>query len=131
MADPIPLLSKKKAPTMLEADFGNMVIELLNSIAAMTISPAGSGKLVATKNNTVLDLTPLVQKVDAVALALQQSTPPQMTDVLNRLNTLETAITNLGNAITTINNRLDNASGSGTVVCNPDGSFTVSITINI
>ena len=67
----------------------------------------------------------------AVALAVQQQTPPQLADILNRLKTLESAVTNLSNAVTTINNRLDGVSGTGTVTCNPDGSFTVSITINI
>jgi len=131
MADGIPLQQKGKGPTFLDAEYANQIVRIVNSLASMVLSPAGAGKLVINENNTVLDLGPLVQKLEAVALAVQQTTPPQLADILNRLNNLENAVTNLGNAITNINNRLASASGTGTVTCNPDGSFTISITINI
>lgn len=131
MPEDLPPLQKGNTPTFLETDFANKVLALLRSIAQMTVSPAGAGTFTANQQNAVLDLSGLVARVNAVALAVQQQTPPQLADILNRLKTLENAVTNLSNAVTTINNRLDGASGTGTVTCNPDGSFTVSITINI
>lgn len=131
MAEEIPLLQKGKTPTLLETEFANQVIALLRSVATMTVSPAGSGTFVATRQNATLDLSGLVNRVNAVALQVQQQSPPQLADIINRLNNLENAVTNLGNQITNINNRLDNASAEASAVCNDNGTITINIVLNI
>jgi hypothetical protein len=131
VAEEIPLLQAGKTPTFLEAAFANQVLNLLKSIASMSVNPAGAGTFVATQQNAILDLTGLSRRIDAVALQVQQQTPPQLADVINRLTNLENAVTNLGDQINNINTRLDNASAEASAVCNDNGTITINIVLNI
>lgn len=126
MADKIARLEKGKTPSLLSAEKGNELIDTINSLQGMTVSPQGTGSLVSSKNNTVLDLSPIRTLLDQLAL--------QVANLMNGLDGTDggsEAITNLQNQIDTIKNRLDNASISMEAFCNPDSTITINATLNI
>jgi hypothetical protein len=98
-------------PTFLEASFGNRVLGFLNAIMTAQITPAGSGKIIATETSLIIDLSPLQQAQQASQIALLSK---QLSDAQGQ--------------ITAINKALRSATITAT--CNPsDSTITVSLVI--
>lgn len=122
MAAQIRRLEKGKTPSLINAQKGNEIIDNLNALQAMIVSPQGMGKLTANGNNAVLDLTPIRRMLDQLAQQLQtlMETPladNQVTEILNQINN--------------INERLNNASIDVEAVCNGDGTVTVNAELHL
>lgn len=68
---------KGNAPSLLDAEKANEVINRLNSLLAMEVSPQGFGKLTLGEKNAKLDLTPirdLINQLSTTVSAFSQTT---------------------------------------------------------
>ena len=54
---------KGEPRTLIEAVEANKIIDLLNAIAKMKVSPNGAGKFVAEEGGAVLDLSPMAKVI--------------------------------------------------------------------
>lgn len=91
---PIPLFVKDKAPSALDTEAINKLVAVVNALASMTISPAGSGKMECTPTAAVLDLsgmTALITQLQTAVSAIQQSAASGST-ASSTLNTKVNAI---------------------------------------
>ena len=117
MASLIPRLKKGATPSFLNTDLGNRVIDAINALFQMKVSPDGYGKFQADgKTGATLDLGGL-QKV--------------IQDLSSKVNAIETSLAQSGTQV--LNNRLDQVIGSlqdATIeaTCNDSGTITVTIT---
>jgi hypothetical protein len=108
---PFKLLEKGKAPTFLDAAFGNQVLKMLNNLMAARVVPSAAGKFVVTEGGIVLDLTPMQAAAQAQQIA-----------------DMNKAIAQLQGQVAGLIGSLKGA--TITAVCNPsDSSITVTLTI--
>lgn len=105
---------KGQAPTLLEADVANQVVDLLNALMNMRINPAGGGKVVIGKDAIVIDIA------QAKATAQQGSGGGD--------GSLAAQVAALTGQVNAIKYSLQNASITAT--CSPtDSSITVTLVL--
>lgn len=126
MSEPIPRLKRGAKPTLLNSEFGNRLIDLVNSLAMMTVSPNGYGKVtVDGKGGAVLNLEPLQRLIADIQKALEainksdaQSNPTQT----NGGGGSQTVIQTVNQIINSINN------STLQLTCNGDGTISGTLT---
>lgn len=109
---PIKRLQKGKAPTLLSAKKGNEVIDALNALRLISVTPSVLGSFKVTDKNAALDLTPLANLLSGmlgVPLGASNLNPP-----------------NQANSIAGLAARLANPHATATCV---GGVITITITI--
>lgn len=117
MATPIPRLNKGGTPTLLDADLGNKLIDALNALSNLTVSPNYGRMTTDGKGGAVLDLGPLQQTIADLLKKLNaiQSSGGGATDLAPLTARLDAVIASI------------NAS-SLSIVCNGDGTITGTLT---
>lgn len=109
----IPRLTRKATPTLLQTDFGNQLIDLVNALADMKVSPSGFGKVTGGPAGMTLDLGPLQKVIE---------------DLLKKLNAIAQT-SGTGGEVGALTKRVDLiiqsiANSSLDIVCNGDGTIT-------
>lgn len=124
MATPLKLLKKGSAPSLIDTDTANQLIQAVNDLRSMIVVPGGAGRLLVGQGNVTLDLSGLLAllgKNQTSQDAINQTAAPGSpgspggggVDVNIRINQIITA--------------LNNSSISAT--CNDDGTVGVTLTI--
>lgn len=107
---PITRLQKGSVPSLLEADFGNRIVDLCNAVINAQVKPQASGKFTIGERDMILDLSPL-----------------QAANQAQAINDLQNQIDGVSGLVSAIIAALNAA--SITAVCNGDATITVTLTI--
>jgi hypothetical protein len=103
MASLIPRLKKGGTPSFLNTDLGNKVIDAINALAMLKVSPSGYGKFeMDGKSGATLDLGALqkiIQDLSSKVQAIETSLSQSGTQVVNQR--LDSVIAALNNATVT------------------------------
>ncbi len=121
MASPIKRLEKGRQPTLLDTDKANELIDLLNALVNVQISPAGAGRLNIGKDSAILDLSPLMADTSS-------------TDDPNNVNSSGVSISSLAIQVALLTDVLSHVLFSlnniiADAVCNDDGTITFTLTL--
>lgn len=135
MASPIPRLNKKGTPTFLNADFGNKVIDVVNALMLLEVSPAGYGKIVVGDKSAKLDLQALKGIIDELTkkiASIQQSVSESSAQT--QVQNITQQVTNLASNVDKVSKKLDAtvAALNGATIsaeCNDDGTISVTLTL--
>ncbi len=73
-AKAIKRLVSGETPSLIDADKGNELIDAVNQLLSLTISPQGFGKLIAGDKGAILDLTPLRNIFEQLGISPQAFT---------------------------------------------------------
>lgn len=111
MASPIAKVAKGKQPTLLSTDKANELIDIINALINLQVAPAGCGQLNIAKGSAILNLQALLSTINNTLLSSNNST-------------LNQTVQNIVNQV------LQNAKITGTAICNPDGTISITIRIN-
>lgn len=95
----IKRLAKGQTPTPLEERYFNDIVDLLNALQTIQVNPAGAGTFQIGARNAILDLSALINRIQALETQAAQSD-----------DKLKQAL----------------AGASARANCNPDGSVTVT-----
>lgn len=116
----IPRAQKGEAPSLVQAEFANKLIDPLNAILAAKIAPlAGMGFVAYAGGQFIIDLTAADQRFRNL-----EGAAVDLSNIFARLNAIE-------NTVNDIITALNAASINATASCDNAGTITVGVTLTI
>lgn len=120
----IPRAVKGEAPSLIQADYANQLIDPLNAILRGKVAPlAGTGSFYYAGGEFILDLTAFDQRFRVLEA--------QYAALANRVSAVENDISNITSTVNGIISALSGASISSNASCDNAGTITVSTTLTI
>ncbi len=114
----IPQMRPGQTPSLLDAATANRLIDAINALSGLIISPAGYGRMTTDgKGGAVLDLSPI------------QETIAELNKKLNAIQSTNSAAADLGPLVTGFNSLVASINSSTLAVeCHGDGTITATLT---
>lgn len=122
MAKEIQLMKKGEAPSLIEAAQANLLINAVNALRRIKITPQGAGTINVSDSEVVIDLSSLMNGGADSSTSQASGNGAATSDQPNNATSTNSSYEQ---RITALENRANGASISA--VCNSDGTITVTL----